>query len=86
MLCAMKLGEWLAATGTARSEFAERIGVDHVSVTRYVNGVRMPRKATLAIIREVTNGKVTADDFVAVQENSLNGDDSNTSGTAAVAE
>lgn len=46
--------------------FAESIGVTPFSLYRYLRGVRRPREEILKKIAEVTNGKVTPNDFYGV--------------------
>lgn len=60
----MTLSEWLRSQNMSHEEFAERIGRDRSAVTRYVNGTRMPRREVLEQIADVTDGAVTANDFV----------------------
>jgi len=61
----MQLSEWLQKHGVSQDEFADRIKCDRTSVTRYVNGRRMPRREVLARIVAETSGAVTANDFLA---------------------
>jgi transcriptional regulator with XRE-family HTH domain len=61
---AMKISDWLAKADIADSEFADRIGVSRQALSRYKAGARTPRPNVLARIREATNGRVTANDFV----------------------
>lgn len=61
----MTLSDWLRQSRLSHDEFADRIGCDRSSVTRYVHGNRMPRPEVLRRIAEVTGGAVTANDFVA---------------------
>ena len=58
-----KLATYLTDHGIARETFAASIGVDTVSVCRYVLGRRRPRWDVMTRIREATKGAVTADDF-----------------------
>jgi transcriptional regulator with XRE-family HTH domain len=51
-----------------REAFAALIEVEAASVTRYANGDRIPRPAIMRRITKVTDGQVTANDFIAVQE------------------
>lgn len=60
----MKLGAWLTGEGVTREAFASRIGVNEASVSRYINGDRVPRRKIMLRIRKETNGKVTANDFL----------------------
>jgi transcriptional regulator with XRE-family HTH domain len=59
----MRLEEYLAETGLTRAEFARRIGVRHISVTRYLREGRVPEPSVMCKIIEATDGKVSANDF-----------------------
>lgn len=63
----MTLTEFLQETQMTRQDFADAIGVDPVSVYRWERGARLPVRH-FARIAELTNGKVTANDFVRHQE------------------
>jgi transcriptional regulator with XRE-family HTH domain len=58
----MRLQEYLDQTGMTRAEFARRIGVRHITVTRYTEG-RPPNARLMGKIIEATEGQVTANDF-----------------------
>ncbi len=60
----MTLAEYLSKNEIRRDEFAHRIGVSEVSVTRYANGRRTPRPESMRAIIEATNGAVTPNDFL----------------------
>lgn len=60
----MKLSDYLRHHQIPRSAFAEKIGVDVASVGRYVTGERRPTWPVLRLIKTVTDGQVTADDFM----------------------
>lgn len=60
----MKLGSYLTAVDKSPEWFAARIGVDPVTVRRYLSGSRRPEWDVIAVIMEVTGGVVTANDFV----------------------
>lgn len=61
----MQLSDYLAKHGITHAAFAERLGVSQGTVTRYVNGDRIPRPEHLVRIKDLTRGKVTVSDFVA---------------------
>lgn len=63
----MQLTEYLRAHGLTHKEFAERIGAQQPTVTRYANGKRFPLRKHLIRIREATGGAVTADDFLSIE-------------------
>jgi predicted transcriptional regulator len=60
----MKLADFLAQKSITHTDFAALIGVSQVSVTRYIAGRRTPRPNVLQRIRDVTEGNVTANDFM----------------------
>jgi transcriptional regulator with XRE-family HTH domain len=60
----MTISEFIAANSLTRAKFAKMIGVEEESVTRYMNGTRMPRRKQLDRILKVTNGAVTANDIL----------------------
>lgn len=59
----MRLQEYLDQTGLTRAEFARRIGVRHITVTRYLREGRVPEPTVMCKIIEATEGKVSANDF-----------------------
>lgn len=59
----MDLKTYLAETGQTNTAFAELIGVSPMAVSRYVRRERRPRDEVLIKIREVTNGRITPNDF-----------------------
>jgi len=60
----MQLGSYLKITGLTPDQFATRIGVDAVSVRRYLAGSRRPRWTVMKEIVRVTEGAVGPDDFL----------------------
>ena len=60
----MKLADYLRQTKTDQVAFAQLVGVDAFSVSRYVTGRRRPSWRLLHKIRDVTGGLVTANDFM----------------------
>lgn len=59
----MDLRQYLDESGLSATEFAGRIGVTPMAVSRYLGRERVPRAGVLARIIAETNGKVTANDF-----------------------
>jgi transcriptional regulator with XRE-family HTH domain len=70
MRAAMKLADYLVANGMAAADFAERMGVHRSTVSRWLapaepgKPVCRPSWDELRKMAEVTNGAVTANDFV----------------------
>lgn len=62
----MKLAKYLETNKMDRRAFAKAIGVDRVSVYRWETGKAFPIRHLHKIIA-LTNGKVTANDFVRVK-------------------
>jgi len=62
----MQLKEYRLSKKLSSKEFAERLGVDNSTLFRYETGARFPSREVLVRIKEVTKGKVTANDFVEV--------------------
>ena len=65
----MKLADWLNlpnqdGTKKRRSKFASDIGVTPTMITAYCDGEMWPGKARMREIERVTEGAVTANDFV----------------------
>lgn len=61
---AMTLPEWIAETGISVAEAARRFGVAHSTVARWCSGELFPARSSLTEIRRITDGKVSADDFM----------------------
>ena len=59
----MKLKNYLNIKNITSKRFAELINVSEISVSRYINGVRLPAKNVQKKIHTATNGLVTYDDF-----------------------
>jgi transcriptional regulator with XRE-family HTH domain len=60
----MQLGSYLKIAGLTPDQFAARIGVDAVSVRRYLAGSRRPAWSVMQDIVRVTEGAVGPDDFL----------------------
>jgi transcriptional regulator with XRE-family HTH domain len=58
----MRLQEYLAINHISRADFARKVDVSVESVRRYLTG-RVPETSVMSKIIEVTEGKVTANDF-----------------------
>ncbi len=60
----MHLKEYLSLNSITSKDFAKHLGVSKISISRYINGVRIPRKKILEKIFKLTKGFVTANDFL----------------------
>jgi len=60
----MKLIDFLSEQGISQADFAGSIGVSPATVSRYITGDRAPSSIRVRKIKEVTNGRVTADDLL----------------------
>lgn len=58
----MTLVDYLKETGTSRADFARKIGVRHITVSRYLAG-RIPEPRIMEKIALATGSRVTANDF-----------------------
>jgi transcriptional regulator with XRE-family HTH domain len=59
----MELTAWMAEAGLTSGQLAEKLKVTENTVARWRGGWRRPRDADLVALREVSGGKVTANDF-----------------------
>lgn len=65
MVGVMQLSEWLKLRNITAAEFAGRIGVSPMAVSRYLSGQRRPDwDIVLPKIVKETGGAVTANDFL----------------------
>ena len=62
----MKLETYLQNRNESPADFARRTGIDPATLSRYVSGVRIPRRATMEAILVATEGEVTPNDFYSV--------------------
>ena len=60
----MTLHEFLIKEGFTQQQFAELIGVRQSSVSKWLQGDSRPSWSIIKKIKEVTDGKVTADSFL----------------------
>jgi len=61
----MKLNDFLADNGLSHTQFGERVGVSQAAISRYANGLRIPKPDVIERIEAETDGKVTAADHYA---------------------
>ena len=59
----MHLKKYLKINKISSKKFAERLDISEVSISRYINKVRIPDRKILNKISVLTNGFVTANDF-----------------------
>ena len=59
----MRLDRYLNDHAISRSDFAKRIRVNPSTITRLIDGTRLPSGALLAAIQRETDGLVTFSDF-----------------------
>ena len=57
------LATYLAEEGLSVAKFAERLGVEKMTVYRYISKGRVPRPSIMRKIVEETTGQVTPDSF-----------------------
>ena len=58
------LREWLTREGVSVGEFAGRIGVHRVTMSRYLAGERLPRPHIMRRIQEATRGEITPNHWI----------------------
>ena len=63
----MQLRDYLREHKIHSADFAERLGVSHGGVQKWISGERFPRPSVIAKIYSETDGEVTANDFAAQQ-------------------
>lgn len=63
----MRLENYLEKMKLTQEQFAQTIGVKQNAVSQWISGDRSPRPNSMRRIYEVTKGKVTANDFIATQ-------------------
>lgn len=61
---AMRLSDWLAATGTSLPDFAVRVGHSEAGVKKWLRGERFPRPDAITKIEQITDGQVTYRDLL----------------------
>ena len=61
----MMLEQYLAEAKLTQKAFAKKVGLSQPHISRLLNGKSWPQKDTLARIVLHTEGKVTAEDFLA---------------------
>lgn len=66
----MTLGDWLQRQDMTQEAFAGLIEVEPATVSRYVTGQRRPTHKIMLRIFRVTNGAVSANDFLCDDESS----------------
>lgn len=59
----MRLNEYINTHDLTRALLAEKLGVSHETVRRYLTGESVPRPRTMKKIYNLTGGKVMANDF-----------------------
>lgn len=60
----MKLIDWLLAEKLTMAAFARKVGVSHSAVSRWCRSEMFPKEDRLVLIREATQGAVSAEDFM----------------------
>lgn len=66
MVLNMKLREWLKENKMTLDDFAKKIGVTHVHVSRWQNGRYFPHNKNFRKIHKATGGQVCPNDFYGV--------------------
>jgi transcriptional regulator with XRE-family HTH domain len=63
----MTLQNWLHKQKLTVAQFAQSIGVQKVTVYRWLYGHRIPSPAMMRLVMEATDGAVTANDLLEVE-------------------
>jgi transcriptional regulator with XRE-family HTH domain len=64
----MRLSDWFEQTKRQKRAFAAAIGVTPQMISAYCKGTIWPSKTTMMLIADKTDGAVTADDFLKLDE------------------
>lgn len=60
----MELKQYLKINNLTSKKFAELIGVNEISISRYINGTRFPNKKILKKICDLTHSSINPEDFL----------------------
>lgn len=60
----MKLNKWIKLVRTSNRQLAKKLDVSSTTVSRWVKSKRFPKVGELILIEQITEGAVTANDFV----------------------
>lgn len=63
----MRLNDYINTHDLTRALLAEKLGVSHETVRRYLTGESVPRPRTMQKITDLTEGQVTPNDFYTSQ-------------------
>lgn len=63
----MRLDRYIDTHGFTRQQFADAIGCEQPTVSRFITGARMPNPDLMRKIADVTNGEVTPNDFFEIK-------------------
>ena len=67
----MQLFQYLASKEISQARFAEQVGVSQPTLSRYVNGDSLPSVVVGARIAEITQNKVSVNDWVNLHKDML---------------
>ena len=62
--CMKKLREYIDSNSMTMADFGQRVGVSQSQVSRLLSGGAKPSLETIRQIKRVTNGEITADDWI----------------------
>lgn len=63
----MTLEAYLRAKGITHRQFADLVGCAQPTVTRFIQGQRIPSPDLMRAIADKTNGEVTPNDFLGIE-------------------
>lgn len=64
----MQLAEWMEANGLDDGAMGARIGKSRVTVSRYRRKLETPASETIKLIVETTEGEVTANELLGIEQ------------------
>lgn len=60
----MRLSDYLRENGLTLAAFGEKVGRDKGTISRWLSGQSEPSFADIALVMKLTEGKVTAQDWI----------------------
>ena len=60
----MRLDKWITLVRTSNRQLAKKLNVSSTTVSRWIKSKRFPKVSELILIERITEGAVTANDFV----------------------
>ena len=64
----MQLSEWISECGISQVEVASGLGVDQSTISRLLSRARVPSPALMKRIYDLTEGRVTPNDLIGLND------------------